>query len=106
MARCALRSQQWQSERSLFTSALAVCPLNAKVPGFSLVFAGLQSRPRSHEQVSAGPLQCGEEPGRQRERHRRHRLLPGGRQVILLAKIWKLRSAVANFSFFFSHLVC
>ncbi|XP_075887213.1 protein O-mannosyl-transferase TMTC4 [Nelusetta ayraudi] len=31
VARCALRSQQWQSERSLFTSALAVCPLNAKV---------------------------------------------------------------------------
>lgn len=31
VARCALRSRQWQSERSLFTSALAVCPLNAKV---------------------------------------------------------------------------
>lgn len=31
MARCALRSQQWRSEQSLFTSALSVCPLNAKV---------------------------------------------------------------------------
>uniref|UniRef100_A0A3Q3IHI3 dolichyl-phosphate-mannose--protein mannosyltransferase n=1 Tax=Monopterus albus TaxID=43700 RepID=A0A3Q3IHI3_MONAL len=31
VARCALRSHQWQSEQSLFTSALSVCPLNAKV---------------------------------------------------------------------------
>uniref|UniRef100_A0A3Q3SLX5 dolichyl-phosphate-mannose--protein mannosyltransferase n=1 Tax=Mastacembelus armatus TaxID=205130 RepID=A0A3Q3SLX5_9TELE len=31
VARCALRSYQWRSERSLFTSALSVCPLNAKV---------------------------------------------------------------------------
>ncbi|XP_077392865.1 protein O-mannosyl-transferase TMTC4 isoform X1 [Festucalex cinctus] len=31
VARCALRSHQWRSEQSLFTSALAVCPLNAKV---------------------------------------------------------------------------
>lgn len=31
VARCALRSRQWQSEQSLFTSALSVCPLNAKV---------------------------------------------------------------------------
>ncbi|XP_077584133.1 protein O-mannosyl-transferase TMTC4 [Stigmatopora nigra] len=31
IARCALRSHQWRSEQSLFTSALAVCPLNAKV---------------------------------------------------------------------------
>uniref|UniRef100_A0A3Q3GCZ8 dolichyl-phosphate-mannose--protein mannosyltransferase n=1 Tax=Labrus bergylta TaxID=56723 RepID=A0A3Q3GCZ8_9LABR len=31
VARCALRSHQWRSERSLFTSALSVCPLNAKV---------------------------------------------------------------------------
>ncbi|KAF4087339.1 hypothetical protein AMELA_G00094670 [Ameiurus melas] len=31
VARCALRSQQWRSEQSLFTSALSVCPLNAKV---------------------------------------------------------------------------
>lgn len=31
VARCALRSQQWKSEQSLFTSALSVCPLNAKV---------------------------------------------------------------------------
>ncbi|XP_061698022.1 protein O-mannosyl-transferase TMTC4 [Syngnathoides biaculeatus] len=30
-ARCAVRSHQWRSEQSLFTSALAVCPLNAKV---------------------------------------------------------------------------
>uniref|UniRef100_A0A669DPW2 dolichyl-phosphate-mannose--protein mannosyltransferase n=1 Tax=Oreochromis niloticus TaxID=8128 RepID=A0A669DPW2_ORENI len=29
--RCALRSHQWRSEQSLFTSALSVCPLNAKV---------------------------------------------------------------------------
>lgn len=48
VARCALRSQQWQSERSLFTSALAVCPLNAKVsPSFSggrvLTYASLVS---------------------------------------------------------------
>ncbi|XP_034041862.1 protein O-mannosyl-transferase TMTC4 [Thalassophryne amazonica] len=31
VARCALRSHQWRSEQTLFTSALAVCPLNAKV---------------------------------------------------------------------------
>ncbi|XP_058478894.1 protein O-mannosyl-transferase TMTC4 isoform X1 [Solea solea] len=31
VARCALRSYQWRSEQSLFTSALSVCPLNAKV---------------------------------------------------------------------------
>uniref|UniRef100_H2U082 dolichyl-phosphate-mannose--protein mannosyltransferase n=1 Tax=Takifugu rubripes TaxID=31033 RepID=H2U082_TAKRU len=31
MARSALRSHQWQSEKRLFTSALSVCPLNAKV---------------------------------------------------------------------------
>ncbi|XP_062313500.1 protein O-mannosyl-transferase TMTC4 isoform X1 [Osmerus eperlanus] len=31
VARCALRSHQWRSEESLFTSALSVCPLNAKV---------------------------------------------------------------------------
>lgn len=31
VTRCALRSHQWRSEQSLFTSALAVCPLNAKV---------------------------------------------------------------------------
>ncbi|KAM6986740.1 protein O-mannosyl-transferase TMTC4 [Aplochiton taeniatus] len=31
VARCALRSQQWRSEQTLFTSALSVCPLNAKV---------------------------------------------------------------------------
>lgn len=31
VVRCALRSQQWRSEQSLFTSALSVCPLNAKV---------------------------------------------------------------------------
>ncbi|XP_064167934.1 protein O-mannosyl-transferase TMTC4 isoform X2 [Anguilla rostrata] len=31
VARCALRSQQWRSEEALFTSALSVCPLNAKV---------------------------------------------------------------------------
>ncbi|KAL0964105.1 hypothetical protein UPYG_G00318730 [Umbra pygmaea] len=31
MARCYLRSHQWRSEQSLFTSALSVCPLNAKV---------------------------------------------------------------------------
>ncbi|XP_026857176.2 protein O-mannosyl-transferase TMTC4 isoform X1 [Electrophorus electricus] len=31
VARCALRSQQWRSEQSLFASALSVCPLNAKV---------------------------------------------------------------------------
>ncbi|XP_061547782.1 protein O-mannosyl-transferase TMTC4 [Phycodurus eques] len=31
VARCAVRSHQWRSEQSLFTSALAVCPLNAKV---------------------------------------------------------------------------
>uniref|UniRef100_A0A3B3XSJ6 dolichyl-phosphate-mannose--protein mannosyltransferase n=1 Tax=Poecilia mexicana TaxID=48701 RepID=A0A3B3XSJ6_9TELE len=29
--RCALRSHQWRSEQSLFSSALSVCPLNAKV---------------------------------------------------------------------------
>lgn len=29
--RCALRSHQWRSEKTLFTSALSVCPLNAKV---------------------------------------------------------------------------
>ncbi|MBN3316071.1 TMTC4 protein, partial [Atractosteus spatula] len=29
--RCATRSSQWRSEESLFTSALSVCPLNAKV---------------------------------------------------------------------------
>ncbi|XP_057192408.1 protein O-mannosyl-transferase TMTC4 isoform X1 [Triplophysa rosa] len=31
VARSAQRSQQWRSEQSLFTSALSVCPLNAKV---------------------------------------------------------------------------
>ncbi|KAG7467091.1 hypothetical protein MATL_G00149650 [Megalops atlanticus] len=31
VARCALRSHQWRSEQRLFTSALSVCPLNAKV---------------------------------------------------------------------------
>ncbi|KAJ8253406.1 hypothetical protein GJAV_G00212600, partial [Gymnothorax javanicus] len=31
VARCALRSEQWRSEESLFSSALSVCPLNAKV---------------------------------------------------------------------------
>ncbi|XP_051564756.1 protein O-mannosyl-transferase TMTC4-like isoform X3 [Myxocyprinus asiaticus] len=31
VARSAQRSQQWRSEESLFTSALSVCPLNAKV---------------------------------------------------------------------------
>uniref|UniRef100_A0A3P8UZS6 dolichyl-phosphate-mannose--protein mannosyltransferase n=1 Tax=Cynoglossus semilaevis TaxID=244447 RepID=A0A3P8UZS6_CYNSE len=31
VARCALRSHQWRSEQSLFSSALSVCPLNAKV---------------------------------------------------------------------------
>ncbi|XP_066542710.1 protein O-mannosyl-transferase TMTC4 [Hoplias malabaricus] len=31
VVRCALRSQQWRSEQNLFTSALCVCPLNAKV---------------------------------------------------------------------------
>uniref|UniRef100_A0A8D0CPR8 dolichyl-phosphate-mannose--protein mannosyltransferase n=1 Tax=Sander lucioperca TaxID=283035 RepID=A0A8D0CPR8_SANLU len=31
VARCALRSHQWRSEQSLFTSALSVCPFNAKV---------------------------------------------------------------------------
>lgn len=31
VVRCALRSHQWRSEQSLFTSALSVCPLNAKV---------------------------------------------------------------------------
>lgn len=31
VARCALRSHQWRTEQSLFTSALSVCPLNAKV---------------------------------------------------------------------------
>ncbi|XP_055726913.1 protein O-mannosyl-transferase TMTC4 isoform X2 [Salvelinus fontinalis] len=31
VARSALRSHQWRSEQSLFTSALSVCPLNAKV---------------------------------------------------------------------------
>ncbi|XP_037395369.1 protein O-mannosyl-transferase TMTC4 isoform X3 [Pygocentrus nattereri] len=31
VVRCALRSQQWRTEQSLFTSALSVCPLNAKV---------------------------------------------------------------------------
>uniref|UniRef100_A0A8C9TY34 dolichyl-phosphate-mannose--protein mannosyltransferase n=1 Tax=Scleropages formosus TaxID=113540 RepID=A0A8C9TY34_SCLFO len=31
MARCAFRSQQWRSEQNLFTSALSICPLNAKV---------------------------------------------------------------------------
>ncbi|XP_056145693.1 protein O-mannosyl-transferase TMTC4 [Lampris incognitus] len=31
VARCALRSHQWRSEQSLFTSALSICPLNAKV---------------------------------------------------------------------------
>ncbi|KAK0133747.1 Transmembrane and TPR repeat-containing protein 4 [Merluccius polli] len=31
VVRCAHRSHQWRSERSLFTSALLVCPLNAKV---------------------------------------------------------------------------
>ncbi|KAG9349572.1 hypothetical protein JZ751_028020 [Albula glossodonta] len=30
VARSAFRSQQWRSEQSLFTSALSVCPLNAK----------------------------------------------------------------------------
>ncbi|XP_028847342.1 protein O-mannosyl-transferase TMTC4 isoform X1 [Denticeps clupeoides] len=31
IGRSAQRSQQWRSEQSLFTSALSVCPLNAKV---------------------------------------------------------------------------
>lgn len=31
VVRSAQRSQQWRSEQSLFTSALSVCPLNAKV---------------------------------------------------------------------------
>ncbi|XP_072300969.1 protein O-mannosyl-transferase TMTC4 isoform X2 [Eucyclogobius newberryi] len=31
VVRCALRSHQWRSEKTLFTSALSVCPLNAKV---------------------------------------------------------------------------
>ncbi|KAF7656930.1 hypothetical protein LDENG_00034290 [Lucifuga dentata] len=31
IARCALRSHQWRSEQNLFSSALSVCPLNAKV---------------------------------------------------------------------------
>ncbi|CAG07292.1 unnamed protein product, partial [Tetraodon nigroviridis] len=31
MARSAVRSHQWQSEKKLFASALSVCPLNAKV---------------------------------------------------------------------------
>uniref|UniRef100_A0AAV2JXQ7 dolichyl-phosphate-mannose--protein mannosyltransferase n=1 Tax=Knipowitschia caucasica TaxID=637954 RepID=A0AAV2JXQ7_KNICA len=31
VVRCALRSHQWHSEKTLFTSALSVCPLNAKV---------------------------------------------------------------------------
>uniref|UniRef100_A0A3B4ZNR6 dolichyl-phosphate-mannose--protein mannosyltransferase n=1 Tax=Stegastes partitus TaxID=144197 RepID=A0A3B4ZNR6_9TELE len=31
VVRCALRSHQWRSEQSLFSSALTVCPLNAKV---------------------------------------------------------------------------
>ncbi|KAM4558470.1 protein O-mannosyl-transferase TMTC4 isoform 2-T3 [Odontesthes bonariensis] len=31
VVRCAVRSHQWRSEQSLFTSALTVCPLNAKV---------------------------------------------------------------------------
>ncbi|XP_056321437.1 protein O-mannosyl-transferase TMTC4 isoform X1 [Danio aesculapii] len=31
VTRSAQRSQQWRSEQSLFTSALSVCPLNAKV---------------------------------------------------------------------------
>ncbi|XP_072556650.1 protein O-mannosyl-transferase TMTC4 isoform X2 [Paramormyrops kingsleyae] len=31
MARCAFRSHQWRSEQSLFSSALSVCPFNAKV---------------------------------------------------------------------------
>ncbi|XP_067372894.1 protein O-mannosyl-transferase TMTC4 isoform X2 [Channa argus] len=31
VARCALRSHQWRAEQTLFTSALSVCPLNAKV---------------------------------------------------------------------------
>lgn len=34
--------------------------------------------------ISSGPLQRWEEPGRQRERHRRYRVLPRGSQVILL----------------------
>lgn len=34
--------------------------------------------------ISSGPLQRREEPGRQRERHRRYRVLPRGSQVILL----------------------
>lgn len=38
VARCALRSQQWRSEQSLFTSALSVCPLNAKVRPRSRLF--------------------------------------------------------------------
>lgn len=43
VARCALRSHQWRSEQSLFTSALPVCPLNAKVdPGFVCLPAALQ----------------------------------------------------------------
>lgn len=31
IVRCALRSHQWRSEQTLFSSALSVCPLNAKV---------------------------------------------------------------------------
>uniref|UniRef100_A0A3Q2T577 Transmembrane O-mannosyltransferase targeting cadherins 4 n=1 Tax=Fundulus heteroclitus TaxID=8078 RepID=A0A3Q2T577_FUNHE len=31
VVRCAVRSHQWRSEQSLFSSALSVCPLNAKV---------------------------------------------------------------------------
>uniref|UniRef100_M4AG21 dolichyl-phosphate-mannose--protein mannosyltransferase n=1 Tax=Xiphophorus maculatus TaxID=8083 RepID=M4AG21_XIPMA len=31
VVRCALRSHQWRSEQSLFSNALSVCPLNAKV---------------------------------------------------------------------------
>lgn len=34
MARSAVRSHQWQSEKKLFASALSVCPLNAKVSLF------------------------------------------------------------------------
>lgn len=45
VARCALRSQQWRSEQSLFTSALSVCPLNAKVRSFiHTPFSNIQSK--------------------------------------------------------------
>ncbi|XP_023836979.1 protein O-mannosyl-transferase TMTC4 isoform X1 [Salvelinus sp. IW2-2015] len=41
VARCALRSHQWRSEQSLFTSALSVCPLNAKVVSVCLMCLSL-----------------------------------------------------------------